>query len=235
MTWMRMAVALAAAALVLAGCGGSGAGGGSTATPKPADTRSAATIITQIKAAMSSASSVHMTGKLRSNGSAVSLDVALIRSGAFSGVIESGGTRLNIVDTGKRVYIKVTSAFLKLAHAPAAVCRQACGKYVAAPASEGKTITGDFSMSKLLGNVSGALPSYVKGSTTTIGGRPALTLHGSDGSTLYVAATGTPYPLRAIAPKATNAGQLDFSQWNAVPPIAPPPPGQVISLGQLVG
>jgi hypothetical protein len=237
-TWMRMAAALAAAAMVLAGCGGSGgsgAGSGRTATPKPADTRSAATIVTQVKAALRSASSVHMAGKLRSKGTAVGLDISLIRSGGFSGFIQSGGTELNIVNTGKRVYIRVTSAFLKIAHAPAGVCKRVCGKYIAAPPSEAKTITGDFSMSELLGSVSGALPRYVKGGTTTIAGQPALALHGSDGSTLYVAATGTPYPLRAIAPKPTNAGQLDFSQWNAVPPIAAPPPREVISLSQLVG
>lgn len=241
-TWMRTGApgVIAAAAVVLAGCGGSaggtaGAAAAGSAAGRPPDTRSAAVIVTQLKAAMSHASSVHLAGQLRSHGTAVDLNVSLIRSGAFSGLIKSGATKLDMVAAGQDVYIKVTSAFLKLAHAPAAACAQACGKYVAEPASEAEAITGDLEMSSLLANVTSALPSYQKAGTTTIGGRPALALHGSDGSTLYVAAAGTLFPLRAIAPKSSDAGELDFSEWNAVPPIAAPPAADVISLGQLIG
>ena len=242
-TWMRTRARgmIAAAAVVLAGCGGTaggtaGAGGAAgSAAARPPDTRSAAVIVTQLKAAMSHASSVHLAGQLRSHGTAVDLDVSLIRSGAFAGLIKSGATKLDMVAAGHDVYIKVTSAFLKLADAPAAASAQACGKYVAEPASEAEAITGDLEMSSLLGNVTSALPSYQKAGTTTIGGRQALALHGSDGSALYVAAAGPPFPLRAIAPKSSDAGELDFSEWNAVPPIAAPPAADVISLGQLIG
>jgi hypothetical protein len=232
---------IVAAAIVLAGCGGNGGGtagpdgAAGSAAARPADTRSAATIVSQLKAAMGHASSVHLAGQLRSRGTDVDLNVSLIRSGAFSGLITSGTTKLDIVAAGDDVYVKVTSAFLKLAHAPAAACSHACGKYVAEAASGAQAITGDFSMSSLLGNVTSELPSYQKAGTATIGGRQALALHGSDGSTLYVAATGTPFPLRAIAPKSSDAGELDFSLWNAVPPIAAPPAADVISLGQLIG
>jgi hypothetical protein len=178
---------------------------------------------------------VHLTGNLRNNWTAVGLDVSMVASGGFSGTIESGGTRLEIVDTGHRVYVQVTKGFLKVSGAPASVCQHACGKFVAVSASMANSIGGDFTMSKLLGSVRQALPSYVKTGTTTIGGQQALILHGSDGSTLYVAATGTPYPLRAIAPKLHNAGALNFSQWNAVPVISAPPASQVISFSQLAG
>ena len=164
---------IAAVAVVLAGCGGSAGGtaGAGSAAARPPDTRSAAVIVTQLKAAMSHASSVHLAGQLRSHGTAVDLNVSLIRSGAFSGLIKSGATKLDMVAAGQDVYIKVTSAFLKLAHAPAAACAQACGKYVAEPASEAEAITGDLEMSSLLANVTSALPSYQKAGTTTIGGR----------------------------------------------------------------
>jgi hypothetical protein len=227
----RLPGLIVAAAIVAAGCGGS-AGPGAA---KPADTRSAATIVAQLKTAMRDATSVHLAGQLRSDGSDVDLDVSLIRSGNFAGLIESGGTKLDIVAAGQDVYIKVTSAFLKLADAPAAACTKACGKYVGEPVSAAQTITGDLSMRSLLGNLASELPGYQKAGTTTIGGRQALALRGSDGSTLYVAANGTPFPLRAIAPKSSDAGELNFSDWNAVPPISAPPAAQVISLGQLIG
>src|ERR1035441_10021106 len=69
----------------------------------------------------------------------------------------------------------------------------------------------------------------------TIGGEQALVLAGSDGSTLDVAAHGNAYPLRAIAPKSAKAGEITFSQWNAVPVITAPPAGQVVNLSQLTG
>ncbi len=188
-----------------------------------------------MKTALIEATSVHLAGNLRSNGTAVGLDVSMNRSGAFTGSIDNEGTRLELVDTGKHVYVKVTSAFLKLSGAEASACQRACGKFVAAPAGLAKSIGGDLTMEKLLGNVRQALPSYVKAGMTTITGQQALVLRGSDGSTLYVAATGTRYLLRAVAPKPDNAGALNFNEWNAVAAITAPPASEVISTSQLVG
>jgi hypothetical protein len=227
--WARTPVLLTTAAVVLSGCGG-GAG-----PPETAGAQSAAIIVSQMKTAMLDATSVHLAGNLRSDGTAVGLDIAMDRSGAFSGSIDSAGTRLDIVDTSKRVYVKVTSAFLRLSGAPASACQRACGQFVAAPAALAQSIGGDFTMAKLLGSVRQALPSYVKSGRTTIAGQQALILHGSDGSMLYVAATGSRYPLQAIAPKAGHAGALSFSDWNAVPAITAPPASKVISISQLVG
>jgi len=228
---MRLRAPFAAAAVLIAvtGCGG-GAGAVKPAGPPPA-----ATIIAQLKTAIREARSVHMTGEVRNGGSTVSLDMSLTRVGGMSGSIGSAGTKLDIIGVGHLAYIKVTGAFLKLAHAPATECPNACGKYVATSASAAAAIIGDLSMSKLLGDVSDSLPRYVDSGPASISGRQVLVLHGSDGSTLDVAAAGRPYPLRAIAPKSSNAGELDFTEWNAVPTIAAPAAGQVISLGQLAG
>jgi hypothetical protein len=227
-------VAAVAAAIALAGCGGSAGPAKAGSPAKTADSRTAATIIAQLKTAVKAAKSVHVAGTVRESGRTDSLDISLTRSGDLSGFIESAGTKLEIIDAGHVAYIKVTSAFLKLAHGPASICQKLCGKYVAADASDGKKIVGDLSMSKLLGELTDSMPSFHKAGTTTVGGQQALILHGADGSTLDVAAVGQPYPLRAVAPKSNNS-ELDFSQWNAVPAIAAPPAGQVISLSQLAG
>jgi hypothetical protein len=49
------------------------------------------------------------------------------------------------------------------------------------------------------------------------------------GGTVYVAAQGTPYPLRLV--KGSN--RVDFTQWNSatIPPL--PPANQVIDLSKL--
>jgi hypothetical protein len=133
------------------------------------------------------------------------------------------------------VYIKANSDFLKIARVPTTLCPKLCGKYMEAPASQAKTMTGDISMSKLFGDLLSSLPHFARAGSTTIAGQQALVLHGSDGSTLDVAANGAPYPLRAIAPKSAKAGEITFGEWNAVPAITAPPAGQVVNLSQLTG
>jgi hypothetical protein len=48
-----------------------------------------------------------------------------------------------------------------------------------------------------------------------VAGREGQVLRGPDGSRLVVAATGTPYPLRAVGRQ--GSGSLTFTQWDAVP------------------
>jgi hypothetical protein len=225
-------VLAAAAVVALAGCSD-----GPARPPGPAttaDSRTAAALIAGLKTALSGARSVHVAGDVTEGGSTDHLDLALTRS-ALSGSIESAGTTLEIIDPGNLAYIKVTSAFLRLAKAPASACQRVCGKYVATSASQGKKIIGNLTMSGLLNELSDSLPRYIRSGTTTIGGQQALILHGTDGSTLDVAAAGPPYPLRAVAPNSSAAGELAFSQWNAVPPIVAPAASQVINLNQLAG
>jgi hypothetical protein len=225
-------VLAAVAVIALAGCASGPAQPASPAqTP---DSRTAAALIAGLKTAMAGARSVHVAGQVAEGGSADHLDLALTRS-SLAGTVESAGTALDIIDPGNLVYIKVTSAFLKLAHAPASVCHRVCGKYVTTSVSQSKQIVGNLTMSGLLRELSDSLPRYVRAGQTTVGGQRALILHGTDGSTIDVAAAGPPYPLRAIAPSSSAAGELRFSQWDAVPPIAAPPASQVISLSQLAG
>jgi hypothetical protein len=81
-------------------------------------------------------------------------------------------------------------------------------------------------------HLGGQLPAFHGAGTKAVAGQPARVLHGRDGSRLVVAETGPAFPLQAVSPHH-RGGQLHFSQWDHVPPPAAPPPGQVISLGQL--
>jgi hypothetical protein len=226
---IRVAAGLAVAAMALAGCGAT------TVSAKSTDSRSAATIIGQMKTAMNDATSVHLAGAVAHSGSTVGINVSLTRSGDLAGSIGTGGVTLDLVEAGHLVYIKANSDFLKIARVPTTLCPKLCGKYMEAPASQAKTMTGDISMSKLFGDLLSSLPHFARAGSTTIAGQQALVLHGSDGSTLDVAANGAPYPLRAIAPKSAKAGEITFGEWNAVPAITAPPAGQVVNLSQLTG
>ncbi len=108
-----------------------------------------------------------------------------------------------------------------------------CGKYVELTSAQTSALAGDFTMRTLLGSLTGALPRLADAGTTTVNGQQARVLRASDGSTLDVAATGTPYPLRVIG--KAHRGRLDFSQWNSVPRPVAPPASQVINVSRLGG
>jgi hypothetical protein len=209
-------------ATLLAGCGSSGS------SPPP---RSATATIAQMKEAVNAASSVHLDGTLHGSGKAIGLNIGLIRSGGFSGTITDNGIPLTLTDTGRQVYVRATPAFLKDLRVSATLCSIMCGKYVEMTTAQGDALAGNLTMQKLLASLTGPLPKFADAGTTTVGGRQAQVLRASDGSMLDVAATGPPYPLRALGKDKT--GRLDFTQWNSVPRPAAPPASQVINLARL--
>jgi hypothetical protein len=188
-----------------------------------------------MKTAIRAATSVHLTGSLsETGGKTVGLNVGLTRSGLFSGTVAEGGTTLTIINAGGRVYIKATRAFLAQLGVPAAVCSLMCGKYVAMSSARGDALAGQLSMTQLLQEISGRLPAFTSAGIRIINGQLAQVLHGADGSTLAVAATGRPYPVEAISPHDSR-GSISFSRWNSVPAPVTPPARQVIDLSKLGG
>jgi hypothetical protein len=139
---------------------------------------------------------------------------------------------LTIINAGGKVYIKATRSFLALLHVPAVVCSVMCGKYVEMSAAQGAALTGELSMPQLLQSITGKLPVFTSAGIQTVSGQPAQILHGADGSTLAVAATGKAYPIEAISSRDKH-GSLSFSQWNSVPPPVAPAASQVIDVNKL--
>jgi hypothetical protein len=234
--------AAAAATVVLSACGSAGqspsASGSGSAPPgssPAASPRSAAATVTSMKLAVRAATSVHLNGTLTGTGSAtIGLDVGLTRSSGFSGTVTQGGIPLTIIDADGKVYILATRAFLAELNVPAAVCSVMCGKYVAMSPAKGDALAGQLTMSQMLQSVTGSLPAFTNAGTQTVNGQRAQVLHGADGSTLAVAAAGTPYPVEAISPPGGRGG-IVFSRWNSVPKPVPPPASQVIDLSKLGG
>jgi hypothetical protein len=214
---------LAIGAVLLAGCGSSASSSAPSRTPDAA--------AAQMQAAVKDARSVHLDGSLRSGGKPVALNLGLIRSGGFSGTITDNGVPLTLTDTGQKVYVKATPAFLRELHASSSLCTLLCGKYIEMTPAQGGALAGNLTMSRLLASLTGPLPKFSNAGTATVGGRQAQVLRASDGSTLDVAATGTAYPLRVTG--KNSAGRLDFTQWNAVRRPAAPPASQVVSLSRL--
>jgi hypothetical protein len=218
------------ALLGLTACGGSAAhmASGTAGTTG----RSTDQLVAQMKTAVRNAASMHLAGRVTTSGKSTALDLNVLRAGGLSGSITQNGVPLELIGAAGKVYVKATPAFLRELRASAGVCTLMCGKYVQMSGSAGSQLDGSLNMASLTRAFVTGLPKMTRTGTTTVAGQQAVVLHGSDGSTLDVAAHGTPYPLRVIAP-AGHQESLTFSQWNRVATPTAPPASKVINLSQL--
>ena len=231
--WLAGSAAVLAVLLV-AGCSGGGSGTATTGGSSPASVSASAgpppdtaTLRQQVKTAMAKATSVHISALVTQGGSKVSVNMSMTRSGDMSGTMSADGKPVNVLVTQGHTYLKVSSGLLKSQHLPSAACALVCGKYLKMPNGQAKGMLNGLGMSSLLGRVSVPQLSYVR--TVTVNGQAAWQMRASDGSTVYVAAHGPPYPLRMTK----GSSHADFTQWNAVTIPPPPPAGQVVDLSEL--
>jgi hypothetical protein len=224
--WAAIPV-LAATMLGAAACGSGNSG--ASASPPPSKT-----LVNEVKTALQHARSVHVTGTINDKGRRIGMNLSLTRAGGLSGQLSTNGAGFSVLSTGGSAYIKLTGAFLRYAHLPTAACSLMCGKYLKVPASEAGSLTGSLSMTSLLNDADKNPGNVHNAGTATVNGQRAWILKGSDGTTAYVAAQGTPYLLRLV-PQHAKQGRLDFTQWNNVTIPPPPPSDQVVDLSKLTG
>jgi hypothetical protein len=175
---------------------------------------------------------MHLSGQVDATGRQAVLDLSLLRSGDLAGSITENGVPLHLIGSGGKVYVKATPEFLRQLRQSKAVCVLMCGKYVQMSGAEGSRLSGSLSMASITRALTNSIPHLTRTGTATVAGQRAIELRGADGSTVDVAASGTPYPLRVISPPSHHERVL-FSQWNQVRPPAPPKASEVINLSKL--
>ena len=220
-----MLAALLALAAALAGCGGSSSGG-SLAGKSPA------AIVAAARAAAAHAASVHISGSTESEEKPISLDMELVAGKGAKGHITLEGLGIDIIEVERAFYLNGSAAFYRHV-AGATAARLLQGKWLKAPAG-----SGNFSSLAQLTNLRALLDSSLAdhgtlevGPTSTVAGQKALAVRDTTrGGTLYVADTGTPYPLE-IAKSGKGAGTVTFDRWNE--PVTLTAPADAINITQL--
>lgn len=210
---------LAIAAAAFAGCGsaGSGSSGNGVASKSPTE------IVASAKAAADTASSVHVSGSLKSEGSPLTLDLDLVSGKGGRGKITSKGLSFELIVLGTSVYISGSPEFYRhFAGASAAQLLQ--GKWLKAPASSSEfaSLSSLTDLRKLLDAGLASHGTLAKGAVTTIEGQKVQAVKDTTkGGTLYVASTGKAYPIQ-IAKTGSESGKIGFSRWNVPVRIAAP-------------
>jgi len=220
---------LCLSAALLAGCGSSSS---STSSGNGLASKSPEQIIAAAKAASEGAATVHISGSVIAEGKPISLDMELVAGQGAKGHLTLEGNGLNVIEVGHAFYINGSTAFYThIAGAAAAQLLQ--GKWLKASTSgkEFASFAQLTNLGKLLASSLGSHGKLKSAGTATIDGQPAVGVTDTqEGGTLYVAATGTPYPLQ-ISKGGGGSGTITLDRWNQpVTLTAPPNP---ININQL--
>ena len=218
------------ASAAMSGCGSSGrsAAGASNGVAS----KSPQQIVAAALAAANGARSVHLAGSGLSASTPITLDLHLAAGQGGRGTVSENGLTFELVVLGPSVYVKGSPAFLRQTGG-AAAAQLLAGKWLKAPSSNASfaQVAQLADIHKLFSATLGSHGTLAKGATTTVNGQPAVAVNDTtQGGTLYVATTGTPYPLE-IAKSGTGAGKLVIDQWNEPVTLTPPP--NAVDIGQL--
>jgi hypothetical protein len=201
-------LAAAVLAALASGCGGGGASNGEAA-------KSAAAVFSDARHAAVAAKSVHVAGALNDSGKALNLDLVLAH-GKGKGTMSESGLSFQIARVGKVAYIKGTDAFLRQ-FAGVAAAQLFHDRWLKGPVDSGAlaSLAPLTDIVQLFNGAFGGSHGKLvnKGETTYKGQKAVLIVDSSDGSKLYVAATGTPYPI-AAAETGNSKGAITFDHWN---------------------
>jgi hypothetical protein len=220
----RSLAAVGLTALLLTACGGSD-GNGESAKKGPQVAADAA-------GALEKAGSVHLTGTGTMSGAQMQLDLRLQGADA-TGTITEGSDQIKLVGTGGKLYVQASSGFWTQAGIPASSAGALAGKWVIVPSSAAGQVL-PFSLSGLADELRHPSGATIKDAvhTGTLNGKDVVVVTQTDGSTLDVAATGTPYPLRTVD-KGESAGTINAGDFGKKVTITAPT--GALDLSQLGG
>ena len=194
----------------------------SNAAPAGEAAKTPAQILAGAERAVATASSVRLVAVGTSGGKPLRLDLELVAGRGGEGSVTDGGYTFRIIRLGTHAYFEAGAAFWrKFAGSLGPQLFQ--GRWIEASATSGQ-LASFTPLTSMRTFINGALSSHGKlavGKTTTIGGRPALRLiDTTQGGSLYLAASGTPYPLEITA--KGGGGTIRFESWNERFSTTPP-------------
>jgi hypothetical protein len=216
---------LALSIMALAGCGSSSTGSGISSKP-PAE------IIARAKEAAGTASSVYISGTIVSKGVPVSLEMELLAGKGGRGRVAQNGLSFELVQVGGVIYINGSAAFYRHIGGPAAA-QVLRGRWLKASAStpEFAPISALTDLRELMSSaLAGGGPLTKRGITTVHGQKVVAIDDASQGGTVYVAATGKPYPFEVVN-DGGKGGTVAFDRWNE--PVTLVAPANAIDVTKL--
>jgi hypothetical protein len=163
-----------------------------------------------------SARSVHVVATGLQSGQPLSFDLRLVAGRGGGGTLRMGKLRFDMVRVGPNAYFKGGSAFWTQ-FGGATLAQLLQGKWIRASATTGDlaSFTPLTDIKQLFNAILSSHGALKAGGRKTIGGMPAVgvvDISKRGGGTLWIAATGTPYPLEIT--QTGGNGVIRFEDWN---------------------
>ena len=189
---------------------------GSTTTTNGVASGSPTQIVNSALQAMQSAESVRESqSTTRTEGG---FDVLAFSNGDLDGTASEGGYSAMLVKIGGTEYLNAPAGFWTFATSVSqAMANLFANKWVSAPYTQLEVGSG-FTISSLASTFEAIEASVSAGTTGTVNGQAVVSIRTSNGGILWVATTGTAYP---IAIQDTT-GMETFSDWNQGTVPTPP-------------
>lgn len=222
-------IAIALAAIfpaLLSACGGSG--------PHGLAARSPQAIVAASTQAIERVHSVQVTGSVNdaSPRDEIRFELRLVNGRGAVGSLSEHGLAFRLVTLGNVAYVHGTPAFWQQ-FGGAAVAAQLQGRWLRAPAGHGAfaSFAALTDVHRLLASLLSGHGALTRGMTSTVDGQHVIAVHdASRQGTLYVATSGSPYPIR-IVNGSSDGGRIDFSRFDA--PVALRAPTRSVSIFHL--
>jgi hypothetical protein len=200
---------LAAAGSLLGGCGG-GQTSDSEASKSPSQ------ILADAQRAVRNARSVHVTGIGVAQGQGARLDLSLVRGSVGTGKLRLFGGSVELVRIRDNLYMRGDRRFWRHFGQNPAKLALLSDRWVEAPSSV-PALRGIASLTDISG-LSSMLAEHGKVSNEgvrTFRGQKVVALHdATEGGTLYVRATGIPYPVAIVGGDKGRSETIVFDRWN---------------------
>lgn len=167
-----------------------------------------------VKAALA-ARSVRIVARVVSGGTSLSFNLSLLAGSGGKGEVTQSGLSFSLVRIGGEAYFDASPAFWRhYAGTLAATLLE--GHWIEASATRGDlaSFTPLTDLAAFIKQVLGSHGVLKLGAPSRVGNRSAIALTDTTkGGTLYIAASGPPYPLKITPPKGQE-GSVSFENWN---------------------
>ncbi|MGH9297916.1 MAG: hypothetical protein ACRDZP_08080 [Acidimicrobiales bacterium] len=195
----------AGSSLAFSACGAGASSSLASESPKA--------IVNSAANAISKASSVHLDASGSSNGQKLGINMELFKSGDIDGTLSIAGHSFQIVIANGGAYLKADLSFWESsASVPPALAKKLANKWVKAPSASNLGVNS-FSMKSLATSLRHPGGGLSKGGIKTIDGESAISIKAKGHGTLWVASSGTPYPVE-IDSFGSAPGKASLTRWN---------------------
>jgi hypothetical protein len=214
--------------LLAAGCGGG------TGSPRSGEAAKPATkVLAAATKAADTAGSVHVAGQIAAGGNEVGVDLSLARGKGATGSATLGGANVDVVVVGRKGYIRAGADFWRQFTQAVPLAQLLAGKWLEIPAGNARfgAVTSLANAQTFFGQLTSGHGTLANHGETTYKGRKVVAIYDTTKhATLYVAATGKPYPV-AFVGAGGQSGTVTFDRWND--PVTLKAPAGALNFSQL--